>query len=253
MNYKISALPIFIFIGILYFLYNGLYEDPTVIPSPLIGKTLPVFESTSLISNKLLTNKDFLGKSYLLNIWASWCYGCSLEHDNLLDIYNNDKILIYGLNYKDDKKSALDWIKMLENNELNNEQTKQHLFEIFILKNILGFEQIELPREENEIDYTMNYPGFKRSICMEVKGTKTENLFKTQTKTDKTRENPVIQVYTYMSYGFDYGVVTNYNKFILITKNTQLVKAHRFNFLSIQEAISCKVSLFKVIIPSLLK
>ena len=43
MNYKISALPIFIFIGILYFLYNGLYEDPTVIPSPLIGKTLPVF------------------------------------------------------------------------------------------------------------------------------------------------------------------------------------------------------------------
>ena len=133
------------------------------------------------------------------------------------------------------KKSALDWIKMLENNELNNEQTKQHLFEIFILKNILGFEQIELPREENEIDYTMNYPGFKRSICMEVKGTKTENLFKTQTKTDKTRENPVIQVYTYMSYGFDYGVVTNYNKFILITKNTQLVKTHRFNFLSIKE------------------
>ena len=41
------------------------------------------------------------------------------------------------------KQSALDWIKMLENNELNNEQTKQHLFEIFILKNILGFEQIE--------------------------------------------------------------------------------------------------------------
>ena len=47
----------------------------------------------------------------MLNIWASWCYGCSLEHDNLLDIYNNDKILIYGLNYKDDKKSALDWLK----------------------------------------------------------------------------------------------------------------------------------------------
>ena len=111
MNYKSSALPIFIFLGILYFLYNGLDEDPTVIPSPLIGKTLPVFESTSLISNKALTNKDFLGKSYLLNIWASWCYGCSLEHDNLLDIYNNDKILIYGLNYKDDKKSALDWLK----------------------------------------------------------------------------------------------------------------------------------------------
>jgi len=133
------------------------------------------------------------------------------------------------------KQSALEWIKKLENNELNNEQTNQHLYEVYILNQILGYEHIELPRENDEVDYTIDLPGFKKSICMEVKGTKTENLFKTQTKKDKTRENPVIQVYTYMSHGFDYGVVSNYNKFILITKNTQLVKAHRFNFLSIKD------------------
>ena len=111
MNYRISALPILVFLAILYFLYNGLYKDPTLIPSPLIGKTLPEFKSTSLIHSRDINNTDLLGKNYLLNVWASWCYGCSVEHDYLLDIYNDNKILIYGLNYKDDKKSAITWLK----------------------------------------------------------------------------------------------------------------------------------------------
>ena len=64
MNYKISALPILVFSAILYFLYNGLYKDPTLIPSPLIGKTLPTFKSTSLIHSGDINNTDLLGKNY---------------------------------------------------------------------------------------------------------------------------------------------------------------------------------------------
>jgi len=107
MRYKLAVIPIPVFLIILYFLYSGLNKDPTLIPSPLIGKSVPEFSSTTLIDNKIITNQNMLGKSYILNVWGSWCYGCSLEHNFLIDIYNTDTIEIYGLNYKDDRQKAL--------------------------------------------------------------------------------------------------------------------------------------------------
>ena len=112
------------------------------------------------------------------------------------------------------KQSALTWIKKIENNELRDEQKRQNLFEKYILMQILGYDLEELPREDLEIDYTMEIPGFQKSMCMEVKGTKTKDLFKDQKRKDDSKYNPVIQLYTYMSHGFDYGVVSNYKDFI---------------------------------------
>ena len=111
MRYKLAVLPIPIFIIIIYFLYSGLNKDPTLIPSPLIGKLVPEFSSTTLFDNKVITNKSLIGKPYILNVWGSWCYGCSLEHNLLIDIYNTGIIDIYGLNYKDNKINAMEWLK----------------------------------------------------------------------------------------------------------------------------------------------
>jgi len=111
MRYKLAVLPIPIFIIIIYFLYSGLNKDPTLIPSPLIGKLVPEFSSTTLFDNKVITNKSLIGKPYMLNVWGSWCYGCSLEHNLLIDIYNSGTIDIYGLNYKDNKINAMEWLK----------------------------------------------------------------------------------------------------------------------------------------------
>ena len=111
MRYKLAVLPIPIFIIIIYFLYSGLNKDPTLIPSPLIGKLVPEFSSTTLFDNKVITNKSLIGKPYILNVWGSWCYGCSLEHNLLIDIYNTGTIDIYGLNYKDNKINAMEWLK----------------------------------------------------------------------------------------------------------------------------------------------
>ena len=111
MRYKLAVLPIPIFIIIIYFLYSGLNKDPTLIPSPLIGKLVPEFSSTTLFDNKVITNKSLIGKPYMLNVWGSWCYGCSLEHNLLIDIYNTGTIDIYGLNYKDNKINAMEWLK----------------------------------------------------------------------------------------------------------------------------------------------
>ena len=108
---KLSALPILIFLVIVYFLYSGLSKDPTLIPSPLIGKTIPEFTSKTLFDGNTITSKDLLGKSFIINVWGSWCYGCSIEHDYLIDINSKNTIQIYGLNYKDDRSSAIKWLQ----------------------------------------------------------------------------------------------------------------------------------------------
>ena len=111
MLYRLSFIPILIFIAILFFLYSGLSKDPTLIPSPLIGKPMPEFSSPTLFDDNEITNHDLIGEIYILNVWGSWCYACSLEHNHLIDIYSRGTIKIYGLNYKDDKNSAINWLK----------------------------------------------------------------------------------------------------------------------------------------------
>ena len=111
MFHKLSVLPILIFLVILYFLYSGLNKDPTLIPSPLIGKAIPTFSSITLIDNQKINNNDLLGEMHILNVWGSWCYACSIEHKHLIDIYSRGTINIYGLNYKDNRSSALEWLK----------------------------------------------------------------------------------------------------------------------------------------------
>ena len=111
MIHKLSVLPISIFLVILYFLFSGLSKDPTLIPSPLIGKPVPEFSSTTLCEKKTITNTDLLGETYLLNVWGSWCYGCSIEHDFIMDINSKKTIKIYGLNYKDKRFAAINWLE----------------------------------------------------------------------------------------------------------------------------------------------
>ncbi|MDF3054450.1 MAG: thiol:disulfide interchange protein [Gammaproteobacteria bacterium] len=104
-------LPLLIFIAIALFFWKGLQKDPHEIPSALIGKPVPAFNYPALTGNQPLTNKIFIGKVSLLNVWATWCPTCYAEHAVLLDIMRTPNLVIYGLNYKDDRTKAEDWIK----------------------------------------------------------------------------------------------------------------------------------------------
>jgi len=53
--------------------------------------------------------KEFNGIS-LLNVWASWCITCLVEHPFLTQLSNND-IKLIGLNYKDSKIKAKQWLR----------------------------------------------------------------------------------------------------------------------------------------------
>ena len=69
---------------------------------------MPDFEIKDLYSERVFSVKDLDG-SYLINVWASWCITCRIEHSFLAKLESNN-IPIIGLNYKDEKDDAINWI-----------------------------------------------------------------------------------------------------------------------------------------------
>jgi len=109
------GLPLLAFIVVAVFLALGLKNDPRLVPSPLIDKPAPKFSLPLLSSNHtVITNADFQGDIWLLNVWASWCAACKVEHPVLLDMANQGAMLV-GLNYKDSVSDAKTWLESYQN------------------------------------------------------------------------------------------------------------------------------------------
>ena len=72
------------------------------------------FEVVELIDEEQINfNKVLFGKKfYLINIWSSWCEPCKDESDKLLQLKNDTSVMMIGINYKDKKKNALNFLKL---------------------------------------------------------------------------------------------------------------------------------------------
>lgn len=113
---KRFLLPLAIFVGLVIFLGIGLRLDPREIPSPLIGKPVPVFQVTQLHEpGKTISGKDMVGQVWLLNVWASWCVSCRQEHPVWMDFAKLKVVPIVGLNYKDARKDGTEWLSQFGN------------------------------------------------------------------------------------------------------------------------------------------
>lgn len=106
--------PLILFLLLAGLLYRGLSLDPKVVPSPLIGKPMPVF-TLPLLSDPdaTISDTDLKGKVSAINIWATWCVSCRAEHEVLLELAQTGKVNIYGLNYKDKRADAQRWLRQL--------------------------------------------------------------------------------------------------------------------------------------------
>jgi cytochrome c biogenesis protein CcmG/thiol:disulfide interchange protein DsbE len=100
-----------IFLALVALLAAGLRLDPREVPSPLIGKPAPAFELPLLKSpEKTFSQKDMLGKVWVLNVWASWCEPCLVEHPVISRLSKSGAAPVVGLNYKDARGDALPWL-----------------------------------------------------------------------------------------------------------------------------------------------
>ena len=107
-------LPLFLFAVLALFLFRGLSLDPTEMPSALIDRPMPAFSLPELASGKVLTGEDVAGQVSLLNVWATWCVSCRVEHPYLQQLADSG-VMILGLNYKDEDAAALRWLQELGN------------------------------------------------------------------------------------------------------------------------------------------
>lgn len=112
----IFLLPFFIFAGLVVFFWRGLSINPQLVPSTFINKPVPNFDLPMLHSpQEFLNQKIFQGHISLLNVFASWCSSCAMEHPFLVDIAQKQHVLIYGLDYKDNREAALLYLKKYAN------------------------------------------------------------------------------------------------------------------------------------------
>lgn len=110
----VMVLPLAVFLLVAVFLYRGLFLDPAELPSAMIGKPFPAFALPNVQGDRQLTEADLKGKPALVNVWATWCISCKVEHP-VLNKLAQQGVTIYGVNYKDENASALKWLAEFHN------------------------------------------------------------------------------------------------------------------------------------------
>lgn len=90
--------------------------NPREIPSVLIDKPAPQFTLSALSDpQKTVGTDDLKQEVSMFNVWASWCVACRQEHPVLNEIARQGTVPIYGLNYKDTRPAAQEWLDRLGN------------------------------------------------------------------------------------------------------------------------------------------
>ena len=107
-RFLIFVVPISLF-SFLYFFMNDNDYYPG---ADLRVSDMPTFELTTLYDGSKINNLDLKG-SFLINVWASWCITCRIEHGFLVNL-SSKNIPIVGLNYKDERIDAVEWLNKYE-------------------------------------------------------------------------------------------------------------------------------------------
>ena len=131
MNRLALFVPLALFAGLSLVLLLGLDKDPTELPSALVGEPFPAFNLPSLTAEQqFVTEQDFKGDVVLVNVWATWCFACRIEHPMLNEL-SAKGVKIIGLNYKDQRAEAKEWLA---------ERGNPYQFNIFDAQGQLGID-----------------------------------------------------------------------------------------------------------------
>jgi cytochrome c biogenesis protein CcmG/thiol:disulfide interchange protein DsbE len=107
-------IPLLVFLALaaLFFLRLG-SGDPSRLPSALIGRPVPdtpLPPVAGLIRDGApvpgIVAGDFKATVTLVNVWASWCVPCHDEAPLLMQMAQDKRIRIVGINYKDQPENA---------------------------------------------------------------------------------------------------------------------------------------------------
>ena len=99
-RFALAILPLIVFLGLATLLYFRLDAgDPAHLPPTLIGQAAPSLDLPGLDDKKPgLANSDLRqGHITVVNVFASWCQPCHIEHEFLLSLANDPALKAEGV------------------------------------------------------------------------------------------------------------------------------------------------------------
>ena len=118
MNNNIKFIVIVLFSLLIFFIFlKGLEKPNNYLPEKNLNKIdtnltfKKLYDQKEVLLEELINEDSFL----IINIWASWCLPCRDEHAYLLKLKNTNVINIIGINYKDKKSNAVEFLYNLGN------------------------------------------------------------------------------------------------------------------------------------------
>ena len=159
-----KALTILFLIFVISIFYISLNRDTSYNTSSLINKELPEFEISFFNEKKFYKNNDLKKNNYtLINFWASWCAPCRTEHPILMKLSQEKNLKIFGVNFKDKKIHADQFLKELGNpyafigKDINGKQSVRFGIygipeSILINKNLLIMKKFVGPLSSDDLD-----------------------------------------------------------------------------------------------------
>ncbi len=92
----------------------GLFSSSDNLPSTLLGKPVPEFSLPPVQGRELgFSHRDLQGEVSIVNVFASWCVPCRIEHPLFMELASSGIVPIYGINYKDEPAQAEAWLAEL--------------------------------------------------------------------------------------------------------------------------------------------
>lgn len=108
-------LGIFVALAAIFLIRLETAGNPEAIPSALVGKPVPGFDLPPLagIDRPGLRSADLKGTVTVVNVFASWCGPCRVEHPQLIELARDERIRLVGINYKDVTANAVGFLDEL--------------------------------------------------------------------------------------------------------------------------------------------
>ena len=100
-------LPLAAFVVLAGYLAVGLTRDPHVLPSVLIDQEVPPFDLAPIKGRERGFKRDDLkGQVSLVNVFASWCVACRIEHPFLLRLKAEGQVPVHGIDWREENADA---------------------------------------------------------------------------------------------------------------------------------------------------
>tara|TARA_Y100001960_G_C14585863_1_gene783127 strand:- start:263 stop:784 length:522 start_codon:yes stop_codon:yes gene_type:complete len=163
---KLSIILLIIFIIGVFFI--GLNKNSIYDTKDLVGQKITKIQLDHLTDKRIITDDDLKKNDFtLINFWASWCAPCRDEHPILLKLSNEENLKLLGVNFKDKKNNAIEFLNKLGDpyDDLTKDEFGKHSINfgiygipesILIDKDLIIIKKFIGPISKNDYDYIKN-------------------------------------------------------------------------------------------------